>query len=184
MRFWMTSGIRRFAVGFLALALAGVDAAQAFVEDEFRPPEEDAPPFDVPETGLFFPRIIYDEHGDDVTRVPYHPTGYNDTAFIKREKFQILKWQQDPPNFVIIFVEDSTPYQYEKAEVDIRVRIGHFDRLRNMITASEVVRTGIPIQKGINRIPINIMNYKGDIVQANIVGVRMKQAYQPIELGD
>ncbi|MFN4022666.1 MAG: hypothetical protein ACK4JZ_07455 [Hydrogenophilus thermoluteolus] len=169
--------------GVLALLWAS-QPANAFVEDEFRPPEEDAPPFDVPETGLFFPRIIYDEQGDDVTRVPYHPTGYNDTAFIKREKFQILKWQQDPPNFVIVFVEDSTPYQYESAEVDIMVRIGHFDRLKNLIEASRVVRTSIPIQKGINRIPINVMNYKGDIVQAKLIGVRMKQAYQPIELAD
>lgn len=158
--------------------------AYAFVEDEFRPPEEEALPFDVPETGLFFPRIIYDDNGDEVTRVPYHPTGNNDTAFIKREKFQILRWQQDPPNFVIIFVEDSTPYQYESAEIDVLVRIGHFDRLRNILEASRVERKGIPIRKGINRIPINIMNYKGDIVKANIIGVRMKQAYQPVELGD
>jgi hypothetical protein len=170
-------------LGFLLMALSASLAA-AYVEDEFRPPEEDAPPFDVPETGLFFPRIIYDEDGDEVTRVPYHPTGYNDTAFIMREKFQILRWQQDPPNFVIIFVEDSTPYQYESAEVDIMVRIGHYDRLRNMVEASRVVRTGIPIQKGINRIPINVMNYKGDIVKANLIGVRMKQNYQPVELGE
>jgi hypothetical protein len=64
------------------------------------------------------------------------------------------------------------------------VRIGHFDRLKNLIEASRVVRTSIPIQKGINRIPINVMNYKGDIVQAKLIGVRMKQAYQPVELGD
>lgn len=168
---------------FLGGMIAALPAL-AYVEDEFSPPEEGAPPFDVPETGLLFPRTIYDDNGDDVTREPYSPTGYNDTAFIKREKFQVLKWQQDPPNFVIVFIEDSTPYQYEWAEVDIMVRIGHFDRLRNLIEANRVVRTGLRIQKGINRIPINIMNYKGDIVKANLTGVRMKQAYQPVELGD
>jgi hypothetical protein len=161
----MRSLIGRFRWLALLSATAAMPAL-SFVEDEFRPPEaeEGAPPFDVPETGLLFPRTIYDDNGDEVTRVPYHPTGYNDTAFVRREKFQILDWQQDPPNFVIVF--------------------GHLDRLRNMIEANRVVRTGIRIQKGINRVPINIMNYKGDIVKANLVGVRMKQAYQPIELGD
>ncbi len=169
---------RLLAIGVMVLG------GMVLAEEDFRPPEEDAPPFDVPQTGLLFPRKIYDVHGDEVTRVPYHPTGYNDTAFIRREKFQISHWQQDPPNFVIVFIEDSTPYQYSHAEVDLEVRIGHYDRQRNMVEANRVRRTGIPIQKGINRIPINVMNYKGDIVHARLLAVRMRLPYHPVELGD
>ena len=139
--------------------------------------------FDHSRTGLTYERNVYIE-GDNVTFIPYYPTSYNDTRDIGRWKFYIEKWDVDPPNFIILYVRDDTNYFYNKVTIDIHLTIAHLDRAGNNVTASDVRRTGIPLTKGLNRIPININNFKGDIVKAHITGVYPSLPYQPIETSE
>ncbi|RMD68792.1 MAG: hypothetical protein D6819_08520 [Gammaproteobacteria bacterium] len=170
MRFWL-----------IALLLWPL-AVMALEPEEFKPPEEGVV-FDIPRTGLLFERRVYDEDKRDITFDPYN-MGYNDTRYIGAWKFYIEKWYQDPPSQVVVYVRDDSPYFYEEAKVDIRVRIGQYDRANNLVVANERIVRDIPIHKGLTMVPIAIHNYRGDIVRINLIGVHTKLPYHPIEFGE
>lgn len=154
-------------------------AALAEDEEDFEITEE-GKFFDHSRTGLFYRRKLYVE-GDDVTRFPYVPTYYNDTRDVGAWRPYISHWEQDPPSFLTLWLYDDRPFNYVKAEIDLKVIIGHYDRDMNLVPASQVVLNSVPIENGINRIPINIHNYKGDIVWVRLIGVRQKMPITAIE---
>lgn len=168
-------------VGFAGTARAqgGIDESSYEAED-FEEQEEGVL-FDYPRTGLMYRRNLYMD-GDNVTFVPNYPTSYNDTRDIRGWKIFVSHWEQDPPSFINVYIRDDSPYHYSKASIDLKVSIGHYDRAHNLVVASEVSRQGIPITNGLNRIPVNIHNYKGDIVQVKLTGVQQTIPYQPIEV--
>lgn len=167
---------RRLLLCFLLLMPLAVWAED---EEDFEITEE-GKFFDHSRTGLLYRRKLYVE-GDDVTQYPYVPTYYNDTRDIGAWRPFISHWEQDPPSFITLWLYDDRPFNYVKAEVDLKVIIGHYDRDSNMVPANQVLVTNIPIENGMNRIPININNYKGDIVWVRLVGVRQKMPITPIE---
>lgn len=172
-------------VPVLLLVLLGAISAtvHADADDEDFAVEEEGILFDYPATGLMHKRNVYVE-GDDVTNVPNYPTSYNDTRDIKQWKVYVSHWEQDPPSFLTVYITDDSPYAYSKASIDLRVTIGQYDRAKNMVPASMVVVREISIGKGVNRIPINIHNYKGDIVSVKLIGVNQKIPIHPIDFTD
>ena len=174
----------KFVCVLLALFLGfAATAVHAVGEDEDFEVEEEGMLFDHARTGLMHKRNVYVE-GDDVTNVPNYPTSYNDTRDIKQWKIYVSHWEQDPPSFLTVYITDDSPYAYSKASIDLRVTIGQYDRAKNVIPASRVVVNNIPLEKGVNRIPINIHNYKGDIVSVHLVGVNQKIPIHPIDFTD
>ena len=145
--------------------------------------EEEGMLFDHARTGLMHKRNVYVE-GDDVTHVPNYPTSYNDTRDIKQWKIFVSHWEQDPPSFLTVFMMDDSPYAYSKATIDLRVTIGQYDRAKNLVQTNQTVVNDIPVDKGITRVPINIHNYKGDIVYVHLIGVHQKIPIHPIDFTD
>jgi hypothetical protein len=163
-----------------ALLLALSLTARAEDEEDFDVTEE-GKVFDHSRTGLLYRRKLYIE-GDEVTRVPNYPTSYNDTRDTRAWKIYVSHWEQDPPSFITVWMQDDSTFMYSKAEIDLRVTIGHYDRDSNMVPANQVIVRGIPLEKGINRVPININNYKGDIVWVHLIGVRQKIPITAVEV--
>ncbi len=159
-----------------------MQAVLADDEEEFEVREE-GQLFDHARTGLYFKRTLYHE-GENVTYVPYFPTLHNSTQDVRQWKIYVSHWEQDPPSFVTVYINDDSVYQYSKAEIDLRIRIGHHDRASNLVPANESVVQNIPIQKGVNRIPMAIHNYKGDIVQVHLLDVRQKIPIKAIDIVD
>jgi hypothetical protein len=173
-------------LGHLAFAaVLSVTALHALAEadEEDFEVQEEGMLFDHPRTGLMYRRNVYVE-GDDVTHRPNYPTAYNDTRDIRQWKIFISHWEQDPPSFLTVYMMDDSPYAYSKATIDLRVTIGQYDRNKNLVPASRRLVKDIPVNKGITRIPINIHNYKGDIVSVHLVGVNQKIPIHPIDFTD
>lgn len=141
-------------------------------------PEELFKPFD---TGLFFMRRMF-EHGDVITHVPYFPTAYNDTRDVRQWKLYISHWEQDPPSFLTLYLYDDSPHNDTRSEADLLITINQYDEVRNLVEASRRVLQGVTVNKGITRVPVNIHNYKGDIVQIKILAVRQKFAIKGLEI--
>jgi hypothetical protein len=57
---------------------------------------------------------------------------------------------------------DDNPNLTIKRVVDIQISIAQLDRLGNAVYSNRNIVTDIPLEKGLNRIPMNIHNYKGD----------------------
>ncbi len=155
-------------------------AAVAEDEEDFEVVEE-GKVFEHSRTGLLYRRKLYIQ-GDEVTHVPNYPTSYNDTRDTRAWKIYVSHWEQDPPSFITVFMQDDSTFYYSKAEIDLRVTIGHYDRANNMVPANQVIVRGIPLEKGINRVPININNYKGDIVWVHLIGVRQRLPIKGVEV--
>lgn len=147
-------------------------------------PEELFKPFD---TGLYFKRRMYLK-GDVVTHITYYPTIYNDTRDIGHWKTNISHMEQDPPGFVNVYIYDDSPHNsnFGKSEIDLMVTINHYDHdyLRNLVETNRRVLRGIPIEKGMTKIPFNIHNYKGDIVVVKLLDVRQRFSIKPIDVVD
>ena len=173
-------------LGHLAFALVlSVTAIQAVADadEEDFDVQEEGMLFDHSRTGLMHRRNVYVE-GDDVTHRPNYPTSYNDTRDIRQWKIFVSHWEQDPPSFLTVFMMDDSPYAYSKATIDLKITIGQYDRNKNLVAASQRVVKDISVNKGITRIPINIHNYKGDIVSVHLVGVNQKIPIHPIDITD
>jgi len=164
-----------------ATGQSGIDGSTYEAEDF--DVQEEGILFDYPRTGLMYRRNLYIE-GDNVTFLPQKSTSYNDTRDMKAWGVHIDKWEQDPPSHVTVWVRDDTPYHYSTSSIDLRVTIGHYDRAKNMVPANQIIRKGIPIQNGINRIPINIHNYAGDIVWVHLLAVNQKIPIKAIDVTD
>ena len=161
------------------LSVVAIQAVADADEEDFDVQEEGIL-FDHSRTGLMYKRKVYVE-GDDVTHRPNYPTSYNDTRDIRQWKIYVSHWEQDPPSFLTVFMMDDSPYAYSKATIDLKVTIGQYDRNKNLVPANRTLVKDIVIQKGITRIPINIHNYKGDIVSVHLVGVNQKIPIHPID---
>lgn len=167
-------------IGGLALSLCYNPSSWADDDEDFLV-QEDSEFFEHARTGLMYKRTLYD-NGEDVTFVPNYPTSYNSTNDSRSWKVYISHWEQDPPSFVTLFVMDDTPNLYRKNEIDLEISINHFDHNKNMVEASKKQFVGIELVKGINRIPLNIHNYKGDVVSVKMRGQRPKQSIGAFEV--
>lgn len=178
--------MRPFLFGALLLAAVSAVRGQGGIDESSYEAEdfdeqEEGVLFDHARTGLLYKRNMYMD-GDNVTFVPGYPTSYNDTRDIRGWKIYVSHWEQDPPSFINVYIRDDSPYHYSKASIEIKVSIGHYDRAHNVVIANEVIRREIAISNGLNRIPVNIHNYKGDIVQVKLIGVQQAIPYHPIEV--
>lgn len=165
----------------LAWAQAGIDGSTYEAED-FDVTEEGML-FDHSRTGLMYRRNLYIE-GDNVTFLPQGTTSYNDTRDTRDWKIYISHWEQDPPSHITVWVRDETPYPNATAAIDLRVTIGQYDRAKNLIPASQVIRREVPLHKGINRIPVNVHNYAGDVVWVHLIGVTQKMTIEAFDIID
>lgn len=167
---------------FLAplLSWAAGEVDQSSYEAEDFEIQEEGMLFDPARTGLMYRRNVY-EQDENRTFVSQQPSAYNDTTETRAWTVHITHWEVDPPSFINVFILDDTPYQYKEALVDLQVRIGQLDRQGNMITTNTMQKTDIPVKNGMNRVPLNIHNYAGDIVSIFITGARQKLPYHPIE---
>jgi hypothetical protein len=167
---------------FLCLHL---QPAYADDEEDFEP-QEDGQMFDTARTGLLYKRALY-QSGEDstagynITYVPYYPTQYAGTVDISPGGTYISHWEQDPPSFVIVYINNDTARLITKIDLDFTISIGQADRLGNYVTANRKLITGVSLDKGINRIPVAIHNYKGDIVSVKLAAQRPTFAILPIE---
>ena len=161
-----------------ALAQGGIDNS-SYESEDFEVTEEGMV-FDHSRTGLLYKRNLY-IRGDNVTFLPQGPTAYNDTRDVRDWKIYVSHWEQDAPNFVIVYIRDDSNFYYSRGTIDLKVTIGHYDRNRNMVEANEVVRRDLPVERGLNRYPINIMNYDGDIVWVHLIGVKQKIPYHAVD---
>lgn len=177
-----------FLIPLLLIALlADANASDSYVdqssyESEDFEVQEEGMMFDHARTGLLYRRNNYQD-GQNMTFWSQQPAKHNDTTEKKAWTVHISHWEVFPPSAVVIYVLDDTPYQTSGSLIDVQIRIGHADRMGNFIIANTVVRTDIPIQSGMNKIPINIHNYSGDIFSAFITAVKPRMAYHPIEFG-
>ncbi len=159
--------------------------AHADDEEDFEPQEE-GQNFDIPRTGLLYKRALY-QPGEDttagynITYIPYYPTQYADTVDVMPGGIYISKWEQDPPSFVIVYINNDTARLITKIDIDFTISIGQADPLRNYISANRKFITGVPLEPGINRIPVPIHNYKGDIVSVKLAEQRPTFTILPIE---
>lgn len=178
--------IRRFIYLFLlALTFWSLPAksqidGSTFEAEDFEIVEEGMR-FDHSRTGLLYRRNLYVD-GDNISFFPQQPTSYNSTNDMRQWMVYISHWDEDPPNFINVFIRDDSPYHYTKGSIDLLVIIAHYDRDKNLVTANQVIRKDIPILNGINRVPINIHNYPGDIVSVRLIGVDQKKSIHPIDV--
>lgn len=156
----------------------GVD--ESSYESEDFEMQEEGMVFDHSNTGLMFKRNLYID-GDNVTHVPGYPTSYNDTRDQLPGKVYISHWEQDPPSFITVYFYRDTDKLTSKHEIDFEVSIGHYDRAKNLVVANRKLVTGIVLEDRITRVPVNIHNYKGDIVSVKMKGERYKFPILPIE---
>lgn len=167
---------------FLACFCLGLYVQPAYADDdEDFEAQEEGQKFDHPRTGLLYKRTLYDERGDRITYIPYYPTAYNSTVDNAPGKVFISHWEQDSPGFVTLYIMDDSPNLTTRREVDIQISSGQLDRLGNTVYSNRRLVTNISLEKGMNRIPMNIHNYKGDIVSAKLLGNRPKTTILPIE---
>lgn len=179
--------MRKLTLGLCcALLLPGIALAQidgsTYEAEDFEITEEDMK-FDHARTGLLYRRNLYVE-GDNITFLSQQPTSYNDTRDMRSWMVYVSHWEEDPPSFINVFIRDDSPYHYSSGTIDMKVMIGHYDRARNIVNANEVTRRNIPIVNGINRIPVNIHNYPGDIVSVRLIAVKQNIPYHPIDVTD
>ena len=80
-----------------------------------------------------------------------------------------------------MFINNDTVRLLTKIDIDFNISIGQADRLGNYVTASHRLVTNVSLVPGINRIPVPIHNYKGDIVSVKLAGQRPSFAILPIE---
>ena len=144
---------------------------------------EDGVMFDIQRYGLMFLRNLY-FNGDDVTSTIPYPTYYNDTRYIGRWKPYISHWEYEPPNFVVLYLNNDMPLPASETKIDLRVTVGSLDRAGNLVPANVAVRERIPVNSGINRIPINIQVYKGDIVRVQLMDIVQKLQILELEVTD
>lgn len=159
--------------------------AYADDEEDFEPQEEGVM-FDIARTGLLFKRRLYDPGADttggyDITYAPYYPTQYAGTVDINPGGTYISHWEQEPPSFVIVYINNDTARLITKIDLDFTISIGQADRLGNYVNANRKLITGVSLVQGINRIPVPIHNYKGDIVSVKLAAQRPTFAILPIE---
>lgn len=158
--------------------------AYADDEEDFEVQEEGMF-FDHARTGLLYKRTDYLPEDtskiEAITYVPYFPTAYNDTRDQVPGLVYVTHWEQDPPSFVTVYLLNDSAQLTSKHEIDFEISIGHYDRAKNIVVANRKVVTGIVLEKGINRVPVNIHNYKGDIVQVRLQDQRFKYPILPIE---
>lgn len=156
--------------------------AVADEEDDLRAAREEGLRFDPRNTGLLNQRGFYDESGDDISFTPYYPPAEQaDTRNIKRWGVFIERVDVDPPNAVILYIRDDSPFHYQSATVSVKVAVAQADRMGYSIIANQTAREDIPIEKGITRIPVNILVHKGDLVRANLTGVRLHTPYKTVD---
>lgn len=149
-------------------------------EEDFEVQEEGMV-FDHARTGLLYKRALY-QNEVDVTFVPYFPSIYNDTRNQVPGLVYVTHWEQDPPSFVTVYILNDTPKLTSVHEIDVQISIAHLDRAKNNVYANRKIVRGITLEKGINRIPMNIHNYKGDVVEVRLLAQRMKFPILPIEV--
>lgn len=172
---------KRLLVFLFCLCLCA-QAAYADDEEDFDPQEE-GKVFDHAKTGLLFKRAMYND-GENITFVPYFPITYNDTREFIPGKIYVTHWEQDPPSFLTVYINNDTPKLTSVHEIDVQISIAQHDWAKNNIYANRKIIRGITLGKGINRVPVNIHNYKGDIVEVRLLGQRMIFPILPIEVAD
>lgn len=175
--------INRWLALFLLLVSCAVCAEDTTDGEDFEEVEEGMK-FDVQRYGLFFKRNLY-VNGDNVTTVIPGPTEYNDTRDVGRWKPYVSHWVYEPPGFIVVYINDDSPHlTTRETEVDLLVTIAAYDRARNLIPASTVKREGVLLHPGINRVPINIHVYNGDILSVRMQGVRQKIPIMELDVAD
>lgn len=139
--------------------------------------------FDIQRYGLLFRRNLY-YNGENVTSIIPYPTYYNDTRYVGRWKPYIASWEYEPPSFIVLYLNNDMPQPSSETFIDLRVTVGSYDRADNLIPASSVDRNRIRINSGMNRIPINIHVYKGDIVRVQLMDIAQKLQILELEVAD
>jgi len=114
--------------------------------------------------------------------IPYYPRVYNDTRDVMRWATYIASAEQDPPNAIILHIQDDSPELNRSKVVDVQVEVGYFDDVKNFILKDMRVVTNISIEKGFNRIVVYIHNEKADPARIRLLAVRPKTAITPFSV--
>jgi len=117
-----------------------------------------------------------------VDGIPYYPRVYNDTSDVMRWATYIASAEQDPPNAMILHIQDDSPELNRSKVVDVQVEVGYFDDVKNFILKDMRVVKNIPIEKGFNRIVVYIHNEKADPARIRLLAVRPKTAITPFSV--
>ena len=174
---------RGLACFLLIFAAAFSAKAQDTTDGEDFDEVEEGIKFDIQRYGLLFRRNLY-YNGDNVTATIPYPTYYNDTRFIGRWKPYISSWEYEPPGFIVLYLYNDMPLFTSETLVDLKITVGSYDRADNLVPANSVDRTRIRINNGMNRIPINIHVYKGDIVRVQLMDIAQKLQILELEVAD
>lgn len=155
-------------------------------DDEDFEPQEEGQMFDMARTGLLFKRRLFEEGMDttagyDITYVPYYPTAHAGTQDVAPGGTYISHWEAEPPSFVIVYINNDTARLINRLEIDFNISIGQADRLNNYVPANRKFITNVSLLPGINRVPVPIHNFKGDIISVKLAEQRPSFTILPIE---
>jgi hypothetical protein len=166
----------------LTLCLAVSLSAVAEDDEEDFDVQEEGVPFDHTRTGLHFKRILYDDNMVPITNTPYFPTKHADTSQFRAWKIFVAGWEQDPPNSLILYLRNDTTQPDYKLDVDLEVTIGHASRQGHFVQSAFREVKEIPVDPGLNRIPLYIQNFKGDLVKVDLVGVYRRIGIKDVQV--
>ena len=174
--------IVRWLLCLLLLFCSSARSEDTYEGEDFEEVEEGIK-FDIQRYGLLFRRNLYVD-GDNVTTAVPYPTYYNDTRDTGRWKPYISHWEYEPPGFIVLYLNNDLPLPSSETSIDLKITVGSYDRAGNLVVASQVDRNKIRISSGINRIPVNIHVYKGDIVRVQLMDIAQKVPILELEVAD
>ncbi len=109
----------------------------------------------------------------------YYPRIHSDTRDQGRWRIFIESFYQDPPSTIIVYIYNDSPQVKWETEVDLLVEIGWFDYAVNYMRESHRIVKDIPILPGMNKVPVQVHNDKGQVVRARLLAVRSDQPIEP-----
>lgn len=131
-------------------------------------------------SGRIYPDNYQPEAGEDVPwefdqRATYFPRSYASTYDMRMWAVYIHSAEIDPPTSVTVYIYDDTPVLSQEKIADLQVLVGRWDGARNFIPyRSRIIRDIELTQGGLTRVPVNIHNYRAEIVITKLLRVQPK----------
>lgn len=102
---------------------------------------------------------------NEVNQTPY---AQNDTRDVDLWKIYISNWVADPPNAVVVIVNDHRPLLTRETIADLIVTIGDHDDRGQFFITSQAIITDLELLSGPNRVTVYVKNEPYQVVHANL----------------
>lgn len=131
-------------------------------------------------SGRIFPDNYQPEPTENVPwqydqRATYIPRMYADTYDTRFHGVYIHSYEADPPTAVAVYIYDGSSDLVAEKTADLKVMVGRWDGANNFILhRTRIIKDIALTLRGITRVPVNIHNYKAEIILTKLLDVRTK----------